>query len=138
MKRKTVLSITIDGSLKVKRSTIVFTNQFHGETKKEEDEAITVFVGSQMEDSNLTQSSYHITVEEDEDWIKPLIEYLEHGRLLEDPRVRADIKRRTPQFIFYDGILFRRSYEGLFLWCLDKEEAQQTMEEAHSGTCGAH
>jgi len=65
MKRKTVLSITTDGSLKVKRSTIVVTNQFHGETKKEEDEAITV--GSQMEDSNLTQSSYHITVEEGPD-----------------------------------------------------------------------
>ncbi|KAH0661856.1 hypothetical protein KY290_027770 [Solanum tuberosum] len=67
MKRKVVLSITIDGSLKVKRSTNVVTNQFHGETKKEEDEAITVFVGSQMEDSNLTQSSYHITVEEGPD-----------------------------------------------------------------------
>ncbi|KAH0769998.1 hypothetical protein KY290_013979 [Solanum tuberosum] len=34
-------------------------------TKKEEDEAITV--GSQMEDSNLTQSSYHIIVEEGPD-----------------------------------------------------------------------
>ncbi|KAK6789640.1 hypothetical protein RDI58_013440 [Solanum bulbocastanum] len=67
MKRKTVLSITTDGSLKVKRSTIVFTNQFHGETKKEEDEGITVCVGSQMEDSNLTQSSYHITLEEGPD-----------------------------------------------------------------------
>ncbi|KAH0696594.1 hypothetical protein KY285_013387 [Solanum tuberosum] len=46
----------------VKRSTIVVTNQFHGETKKDEDEAITV--GSQMEDSNLIQLFYHITVEE--------------------------------------------------------------------------
>ncbi|KAH0656849.1 hypothetical protein KY285_018571 [Solanum tuberosum] len=64
MKRNTILSITTDSSLKVKRSTIVVTNQFHGEIKKEEDEAITVFVESQMEDSNLTQSSYHITVEE--------------------------------------------------------------------------
>ncbi|KAH0761272.1 hypothetical protein KY290_017345 [Solanum tuberosum] len=65
MKRKTVLSITTDGSLKVKKSTIVVTNQFYRETNKEEDETITV--GSQMEDSNLTQSSYHITVEEGPD-----------------------------------------------------------------------
>ncbi|KAH0686255.1 hypothetical protein KY285_016810 [Solanum tuberosum] len=62
MKRKALLSIITDSSLRVKRSTIVVTNQFHGETYKEEDETITV--GSQMEDSNLTQSSYHITVEE--------------------------------------------------------------------------
>ncbi|KAG5586543.1 hypothetical protein H5410_046977 [Solanum commersonii] len=64
MKRKDILSVTTEGSLKVRKSTIVVTNQFHGETKKEEDEAITVFVRSQREVSNLIQSSYHITVEE--------------------------------------------------------------------------
>ena len=73
-----------------------------------------------------------------EDWIKPLIEYLEHGRFPNDPRVRADIKTRAPRFIFRDGMLFRRSFEGLFLQCLDKEEAYQKKEEVHSGTCGAH
>ena len=78
-----------------------------------------------------------IRVAEEEDWRKPLIEYLEHGRLHEDPRVSADIKRRAPRFIFHDEILFLRSVEGLFLRCLEKEEAQQTMEKAHSGTCGA-
>ncbi|KAG5606504.1 hypothetical protein H5410_027996 [Solanum commersonii] len=65
MKRKAIFSITTDGLLKVKRSTIIDTNQFHRETK-EEDEAITVFVGSQKKDSNLMQSSYHITTKEDE------------------------------------------------------------------------
>ena len=67
IKRKVVLPITTSGSLKVKRSTIVVTNQFHGETKKEEDKAITVFVGSEVENSNLTESSYHIIVEEGPD-----------------------------------------------------------------------
>ena len=53
-------------------------------------------------------------------------------------RVRENINRRAPRFIFHDGMLFPRSYEGIFLWCLDKEEALQTMEEEQSGTCGAH
>ena len=72
-------------------------------------------------------ASHHTSVRivEEEDWRKPLIEYIEHGRLPEDPRVRADIKRRAPQFIFHDKMLFRRSYEGLFLRCLDKKEAQK-------------
>ena len=64
MKRKSILSITTGVSLKVKKSTIVFTNQFHGETKKEERKSITIFMGSEVEDSNMTQSSYHITVKE--------------------------------------------------------------------------
>ncbi|XP_047270502.1 uncharacterized protein LOC124899606 [Capsicum annuum] len=58
--------------------------------------------------------------------------------LLEDPRKRAGIKRRAPRFIFHEEISFHRSDEGLFLRSLDKEESQQTMEEAHSGMCGAH
>ncbi|XP_019223850.1 PREDICTED: uncharacterized protein LOC109205591 [Nicotiana attenuata] len=79
-----------------------------------------------------------IRVIEEEDWRQPLIEYLEHGKLPEDPRQRTDIKRRAPRFIFYKGTLFRRSFEGLFLRYLDKEEARQAIEEAHSGSCGAY
>ncbi|KAH0661855.1 hypothetical protein KY284_026786 [Solanum tuberosum] len=90
-------------------------------------------------DLQINESHYiYVRVVEKEDWRKPLIEYLEHERLPEDPRVRADIKRRAPRFIFHEGILFHRSYDGLFLRCLDKEEVQQTLEEAYFGTCGAH
>ncbi|XP_075074752.1 uncharacterized protein LOC142162312 [Nicotiana tabacum] len=62
--------------------------------------------------------SHHTSVrviEEEEDWRQPFIEYLEHGKLPEDPRQRTDIKRRAPRFIFYKGTLFCRSFEGLFL-----------------------
>ncbi|XP_070004154.1 uncharacterized protein [Nicotiana sylvestris] len=62
----------------------------------------------------------------------------ESKKLPEDPRQRTNIKRRAPRFIFYKGTLFRRSFGGLFLRCLDKEEARQAMEKAHSGSCGAH
>ncbi|XP_070035112.1 uncharacterized protein [Nicotiana tomentosiformis] len=84
--------------------------------------------------------SHHtsIVVIEEEDWRQPLIEYLEHGKLPEDPRQRTDIKQRASRFIFYKGTLFRCSFEGLFLRCLDKEEAHQEMEEVHYGSCGAH
>ncbi|KAK4737256.1 hypothetical protein R3W88_000953 [Solanum pinnatisectum] len=64
--------------------------------------------------------------------------YLVHGRLPEDPQVRAHLKRRAPRFIFCEGKLVHHSYERLFLWCLEKRESQQTMEEAHSGTYEAY
>ncbi|CAL8988475.1 unnamed protein product, partial [Prunus brigantina] len=47
-------------------------------------------------------------------------------------------RRRAPRFIYYKEILYRRSFEGLFLRCLGKEDASKAMEEAHSGICGAH
>ena len=53
MKIKDILSITSDGSSKVKKNKIVVTNQFHGDTKNEEGKAITIFKESQRKDSNL-------------------------------------------------------------------------------------
>ncbi|XP_009630743.1 uncharacterized protein [Nicotiana tomentosiformis] len=79
-----------------------------------------------------------VRVIKEEDWRQPLIEYLEHGKLPEDSRQKTFIKRRASRFIYNKGILFRCSFEGLFLRCLDKEEACKAMEEAHSGSCGAH
>ncbi|XP_058202996.1 uncharacterized protein LOC131317464 [Rhododendron vialii] len=74
----------------------------------------------------------------DNDWRQPLIDYLQHGKLPNDRRHRAEIRRRAPRFIFFKDTLFRRSFEGVFLRCLRKEESQQAMEESHSGICGAH
>ncbi|KAM2901555.1 hypothetical protein FF1_007532 [Malus domestica] len=46
-----------------------------------------------------------------EEWRQPLINYLEHGILPNDPKHRSEVR---------------------------EEEANQAMEEAHSGICGAH
>ncbi|CAL9004724.1 unnamed protein product [Prunus brigantina] len=48
------------------------------------------------------------------------------------------VRRRAPRFIYYKEILYRRSFEGLFLRCLGEEDTSKAMEEAHSGICGAH
>ncbi|KAA0060610.1 uncharacterized protein E6C27_scaffold22G004880 [Cucumis melo var. makuwa] len=75
---------------------------------------------------------------DEEDWRQPIIDYLEHGKLPTDPRHRAEIRRRAARFIYYKDTLYRRSYEGLLLRCLGKEESTKALEEAHSGICGAH
>ncbi|KAA0034814.1 ty3-gypsy retrotransposon protein [Cucumis melo var. makuwa] len=66
------------------------------------------------------------------------LDYLEHGKLPTDPRHRAEIRRRAARFIYYKDTLYRRSYEGLLLRCLGKEESTKALEEAHSGICGVH
>ncbi|KAM1506182.1 hypothetical protein ACFXTO_002081 [Malus domestica] len=73
-----------------------------------------------------------------EEWRQPLINYLEHGMLPDDLKHRSEIRRRAHRFLYYKGTLYRRSFEGVLLRCLGDEEANQAMEEAHSGICGAH
>ncbi|KAM2067325.1 hypothetical protein ACFX1T_043670 [Malus domestica] len=73
-----------------------------------------------------------------EEWRQPLTNYLEHGMLPDDPKHRSEVRRRAHRFLYYKGTLYRRSFEGVLLRCLGEEEANQAMEEAHSGICGAH
>ena len=40
------------------------------------------------------------------------------------------------QYILCGGQLYRRSYDGIHLHCLKKEEAKKVMEEVHRGICG--
>ena len=75
---------------------------------------------------------------EREDWRQPIIDYIEHGKLPNDPRHRTKIRRRTPRFVYYKNTLYRRSFDGLLLRCLDDKETAKAFEEAHSGICGAH
>ena len=42
------------------------------------------------------------------------------------------------QYILYGGQLYKRSYDGVHLCCLRKEEAKRVMKEVHQGICGLH
>ena len=75
---------------------------------------------------------------EREDWQQPIIDYIEHGKLPNDPRHRTEIRRRIPRFVYYKNTLYHRSFDVLLLRCLDDEEAIKALEEAHSRICGAH
>ncbi|XP_070677878.1 uncharacterized protein [Malus domestica] len=46
-----------------------------------------------------------------EDWRQPLIDYLEYGKLPDDPRHRSEIHQRAPCFLYYKGTLYQRSSE---------------------------
>ncbi|XP_022895322.1 uncharacterized protein LOC111409511 [Olea europaea var. sylvestris] len=93
------------------------------------------FLPSNLEENNSVEV---IEDEEREDWRQPIIDFLQHQKLPDNPRRKTEIKRRASRFIFYKGTLYRRSFDGVFLRCLSNDEATQVVEEAHSGICGAH
>ncbi|XP_070660555.1 uncharacterized protein [Malus domestica] len=72
------------------------------------------------------------------EWKQPLIDYLENGKLPDDPRHHSEIRRRAPRFLDYKETLYRRSFKGVLLRCLGEEEANQALEETHSGVCRVH
>ena len=55
-----------------------------------------------------------------------------------DKRERRSIRMVAMQYILCGGQLYRRSYDGIHLHCLKKEEAEKVTEEIHQGICGPH
>lgn len=79
-----------------------------------------------------------ISTIEEEDWHLSIIDYLAYGILPSDAKKRSDIRRCAPRFVYFNQVLYRRSFEGVLLCCLVDDEVKQTLEEVHSGICRAH
>ena len=67
-----------------------------------------------------------------------MIDYLQYGKLPTDPRGRVDVRRRANRFVYLNDTLYKRSFDGILLRCLSKEEAVHALSETHAGICGAH
>ncbi|KAG9447595.1 hypothetical protein H6P81_013723 [Aristolochia fimbriata] len=89
---------------------------------------------SEEEEINLV-SVYAI---EEEDWRQQFLDYLEHKKLPDELKARAYVQRVAPKFCLFNNTLYRRSYDGILLRCVSKEEGQALLSEAHGRICGAH
>ena len=80
-----------------------------------------------------------MTIEEEEvPWYYDIMKFLELGAYPDgaDKRERHSIKMMAIQYILCGGQLYRRSYNGIHLHCLKKEEVERVMEKVHQGICG--
>ncbi|KAK2998436.1 hypothetical protein RJ639_023912 [Escallonia herrerae] len=96
-----------------------------------------VAVDVQMEEV-LTMSKRLEGQDDPLDWRLPFMEYLQGGRLPDDRAKRAEVRRRSVQFVMWKDILYKRSLDGMLLRCIAKDEVEDVMKEVHSRTCGAH
>ncbi|XP_020678337.2 uncharacterized protein LOC110096641 [Dendrobium catenatum] len=77
-------------------------------------------------------------VEEESDWRVPFMEYLKRGKLPDDRSLATQIRKRALSFSYVNKTLYRRSFDQMWLCCLNNEEARKVMGEVHEGLCGAH
>ena len=48
------------------------------------------------------------------------------------------IRQLASKFISHQGVLYRRTSDGIQCRCLSETEAARAMEEVHEGVCGPH
>ena len=79
-----------------------------------------------------------LTIDADETWTAPIIEYIRHGKLPADKTEARRLKAKASRFSIIGGTLYKRSLSGPYMRCLDDQEARYIMNELHKGECDNH
>ncbi|XP_076932164.1 uncharacterized protein LOC143597571 [Bidens hawaiensis] len=71
-------------------------------------------------------------------WMTPIVAYLTSGILWKEKAAARKIKQKALNYQVQDGILYRRSFLGPLLRCVDAEDANYLIREVHEGICALH
>ena len=69
-------------------------------------------------------------------WMDPILSYLKDKKLPEDKKHANMIKRKAPKYwVSKEGTLYRRSFIGPYLFCVNPEMVKNFLFEIHEGIC---
>ena len=72
-------------------------------------------------------------------WMNPIVNFLKDDTLPEEKSKAEKVGRKAPRFwLSKDHKLYRCSYSGLYLLCVNPEASKLLLEELHEGICGSH
>ena len=64
--------------------------------------------------------------------------YLQHGELLENKNEARNLRIRAARYALIGNHLYRKSFIGPYLRCLNSDDAHRLLKEIHEGVCGNH
>ena len=77
-------------------------------------------------------------IKESQEWMRVIKEYLRTGTLPEKSKQVHKIRVQAARFALIGECLYKRSFTGPYLRCLDHSEAQYVLVELHEGVCSNH
>ncbi|XP_034697291.1 uncharacterized protein LOC117923162 [Vitis riparia] len=85
-----------------------------------------------------TCNTIEVNQADSQEWTNDIIEYLRTGTLPEDPKQAHKVWVQAASFTMVGGHLYKRSFTGPYLRCLNYSEALYVLAELHEGVCGNH
>ncbi|XP_071699478.1 uncharacterized protein [Rutidosis leptorrhynchoides] len=76
--------------------------------------------------------------EEEQSRMTPIVEFLNKGTLPIDSIEARKIKMKAPMYLLDKEILYRKSFLGPHLRCLNPTQAESIIREVHEGMCTLH
>ncbi|XP_076904477.1 uncharacterized protein LOC143559941 [Bidens hawaiensis] len=69
-------------------------------------------------------------------WMTPIVNFLSSGTLPDKKAEARMIRHKELNYTLQNGILYKRSYLGPLLRCVDTQDATYLLREIHEGICG--
>ena len=91
-----------------------------------------------LENYSIDKNDEVLCIAPESSWMDPIIKYLKHGELPNDPISARKVKHQAPHYILIEEKLYKRSHYCPLLKCLSPTEASYAMREVHEGVCGNH
>ncbi|GKC28393.1 reverse transcriptase domain-containing protein [Tanacetum coccineum] len=107
------------------------TVPFHHLTKE-------ILVEVLSERSTEVQEVQTIVEEEGDNWMTPIIKYLEEGIVPSDNNEARALRAKIGQYTMESGVLFKKGYLIPMLRCVGPLQANYVIREIHMGSCGMH
>ncbi|XP_061960352.1 uncharacterized protein LOC133681211 [Populus nigra] len=73
-------------------------------------------------------------------WYNDIKKFLQHREYPQgiSKTDEKTLRRMTRNFYLDGEILYKRSFDGALLWCLNENKIEQTLKEVHEGICATH
>ncbi|XP_022883401.1 uncharacterized protein LOC111400207 [Olea europaea var. sylvestris] len=87
---------------------------------------------------SINQTIGVMDIDDEPSWMDPIVDFIKHGNLPEDPRAARGIWSKALRYCIIEGVLFRRSLTLPYLRYLKPSESSHALEEVHEGVCENH
>ncbi|GJS20291.1 reverse transcriptase domain-containing protein [Tanacetum coccineum] len=93
----------------------------------------------ELKEKSISEVEVLTVVEEERDtWMTPIYKYLAKETLPADMKKARPIRRKSWRFAVINGILYKKSFLGLWLRCVGLLQANYVLREIHEGSCSMH
>ena len=71
-------------------------------------------------------------------WYEDIVTYIREGSLPDDKKEARKVVQKAARYSIISGCLYKRSYSGPYLKCVERAESIDILREIHGGECGNH
>ena len=93
------------------------------------------------EDQHIEEDDHKVLIVSLQDpWFSNIAYYLTYGECPDGLTVKQkrDLKNKALKYVIFDDVFYKKSIDGTFLRCVDKEQQVRLLKTFHDEACGGH